>query len=91
LELHCPKSDLNFWQILAQASKIGQITKINTHYCTNWGYLLLIIIKGLYLFLIWHILEARAEICQKFMLLFGQWSFKKKWFSDLLTFRNFIA
>ena len=38
-------------------------------------------------FLIWPILEARAEICQKVRLLFGQWSFKENYFRDLLTFR----
>ena len=30
--------------------------------------------------------EARAEFCQIFCLFFGQWSFKEKWFWDLLTF-----
>ena len=30
--------------------------------------------------MIWLILEARAEICQKFTLFFGQWSFKKNSF-----------
>ena len=39
-----------------------------------------------YLFLIWSILGARAEIWQKFRLLFGQCSFKKKCLWDLLTF-----
>ena len=36
--------------------------------------------------MIWPILEARAEILQKFRLLFGQWSFKKNCFWDFLTF-----
>ena len=40
------------------------------------------------IFLIWPILEARAEICQKFRSLFGQWSFKKNCFWDLLTFNR---
>ena len=30
--------------------------------------------------------EARAEFCLIFRLFFGQWSFKKKMFRDLLTF-----
>ena len=30
--------------------------------------------------------EARAEFCQIFRSFFGQWSFKKKCFWDLLTF-----
>ena len=30
--------------------------------------------------------KARAEFCQIFCLFFGQWSFKEKWFWDLLTF-----
>ena len=38
--------------------------------------------------LIWTILEARAEICQKSRSLFGQWSFKKNCFWDLLTFNK---
>ena len=36
---------------------------------------------------IWPSLEARAEICQRFRSLFGQWSFKNNCFWDLLTFK----
>ena len=32
--------------------------------------------------------EARAEFCQIFRSFGGQWSFKKKCFWDLLTFKN---
>ena len=32
--------------------------------------------------------EARAEFCQIFRSFFGQWSFKKKCFWDLLTFKD---
>jgi hypothetical protein len=39
------------------------------------------------LILISPILEARAEICLKLRLLFGQWSFNKNCFWDLLTFK----
>ena len=46
----------------------------------------LISIMCVYFILIWPILEIRAEICQKFRLCFGQWSFKKECFWDLLTF-----
>ena len=31
--------------------------------------------------------EDKAECCQIFRLSFGQWSYKKKCFCDLLTFR----
>ena len=43
-------------------------------------------IMCVYFILIWFILEARAEICQKFRSFFGQWSFKKNCFWDVLTF-----
>ena len=36
----------------------------------------------------WPILEARADIYQKFRSLFEHWSFKKKCFWDLLTFTD---
>ena len=32
LKLHCPKINLNFWQISALAFKMGQIKKIKAHY-----------------------------------------------------------
>ena len=32
LKLHCPKSDLNFWQISALGFKIGQIKRIKALY-----------------------------------------------------------
>ena len=32
--------------------------------------------------------ETRAEFCQIFHSFFGQWSFKKKWFWDILTFKR---
>ena len=80
MKLHCPKSDLNFWQISALASKKNKKNNIIT---LIGVYLLLTIIKCLYF---WPILEARAEICQKFRSLFEQWSFKKNCFWDLLTF-----
>ena len=79
LKLNCSKSALNFWHISALASKICQIKK---HKFTVLHYL-----GGC--FLIWPILEARAEIWQKFRSLFGQWDFKKNCFWDLLTFTRF--
>ena len=33
--------------------------------------------------------EARTEFCLIFHSFFGQWSFKKKYFWDLLTFTNY--
>ena len=35
--------------------------------------------------------EARAEFCQIFRSFFGQWSFKKNCFWDLLTFNSLIS
>jgi hypothetical protein len=40
------------------------------------------------IFLIWSLLEARAEILQTFLVPLGQCSFKKNCFWDLLTFRK---
>ena len=36
-----------------------------------------------------HFSDSRAEICFIFRSFFGRWSFKKKCFCDLLTFRPF--
>ena len=38
--------------------------------------------------MIWPTLKASAEICQKFRLIFRQWSLKKNCFWDLLTFKR---
>ena len=35
--------------------------------------------------------EARAEYCLIFHSFFGQWSFKKKCFLDLLTFTMYMS
>ena len=38
----------------------------------------------------WQLDEARAEFCQIFCSFLGQWSFKKNWFWDSLTFRPYL-
>ena len=59
----------NFWRISALASKMGQIKIItNIIIYTNWGEFN--IIKCLHFFLIWPILEDRAEILQKILVTF---------------------
>ena len=35
--------------------------------------------------------EARAEFCQVFRPFFGQWTFKKNCFCDLMTFNNRVC
>ena len=44
--------------------------------------------KGPLIVLFNHFLNSRAEFCLIFSSFFGQWSFKKKCFWDLLTFKQ---
>ena len=90
LKLHCPKINLNFWKISALASKMGKIKKKCRHFIIVNSKHPLISVKMSVYFFVWPILEPRAEIRQNFRSTFGQWSFKKKCFWDLLTFRNIL-
>ena len=74
-----------FWRISALVSKMGQVKKIaHIIMYTNWS---IQHDKVPSLFFIWHILQVEQKSFKTFRSLFGQWSFMKKWFWDLLTFK----
>ena len=58
-------------------------------FCENLFYVSLYFRINLNFKNIVHFSDSRAEICFIFRSFFGRWSFKKKCFCDLLTFRPF--
>ena len=87
----CSKNSLEIFSKVSEFNNELQdsMNSIIQTFCENLFYVSLYFRINLNFKNIVHFSDSRAEICFIFRSFFGRWSFKKKCFCDLLTFRPF--